>query len=137
MIIIACVDERNGMMFNNRRQSRDRKLISHILKLIDGNNLWITNYSKELFKSEETSNIIIDDDFFDKIKKDEYCFIEDISPNSFVNKIEKIILYEWQRVYPADKYFDIDLSKWELECEEELVGSSHEKILQKRYIRRG
>ena len=33
MILIACIDDDNGMMFNNRRQSRDRELTGRIREL--------------------------------------------------------------------------------------------------------
>ena len=33
MIMIVCVDDNFGMMFNKRRQSRDKKLCEHILFL--------------------------------------------------------------------------------------------------------
>ena len=49
MILIVCIDEKNGMLFNNRRQSKDRNLIEHILKKIDSKKLWITDFSRDLF----------------------------------------------------------------------------------------
>ena len=48
MKIIVCVDNEYGMMFNNRRQSRDREVIHDIIHNIEGV-LWIGEYSKELF----------------------------------------------------------------------------------------
>ena len=30
MKVIVCVDDNNGMMFNNRRQSRDEKVIEKV-----------------------------------------------------------------------------------------------------------
>ena len=33
MILMICVDDKNGMLFHNRRQSRDRALTGHILHL--------------------------------------------------------------------------------------------------------
>ena len=34
MILIACVDDNLGMLFNNRRQSMDRVLRARLLKLL-------------------------------------------------------------------------------------------------------
>lgn len=34
MTLILCLDDENGMMFNHRRQSRDRVLISEMLSHI-------------------------------------------------------------------------------------------------------
>ena len=36
MILIVCVDDHNGMMFNHRRQSQDRILRGDILELTEG-----------------------------------------------------------------------------------------------------
>ena len=33
MIVMVCVDDKNGMMFNKRRQSQDRVLRQHMLVL--------------------------------------------------------------------------------------------------------
>lgn len=135
MILIACVDERNGMLFNNRRQSRDKTLTFHILEKTKNNKLWITNFSQDIFDISENPNIIIDDDFISKIDKDDYCFIENIDVNAFVDKVDKIILYNWNRHYPADKYFNIILNDWVVDSEEEFSGSSHDKITEKIYVR--
>lgn len=135
MVLITCVDEKNGMLFNNRRQSRDRILIDHICKLIGDRKLWVNSFSKELFEIQKNNNLITDDDFINKINKDEFCFIENISPVTLVDKIDRIILYNWNRAYPADRYFDIQLENWILQSEKDFVGSSHEKITERIYIR--
>lgn len=135
MILIVCVDERNGMMFNNRRQSKDKILSEHILKLVDNNKLWTNNYSKGVFENQENSNILVDDNFIEKIEKEDYCFVENIDVSKLLNKVDKIILYNWNRHYPADQYFNIRLDDWLLESESEFSGSSHERITQKIYIR--
>ena len=36
MILIACVDDKFGMLFNRRRQSQDRMLRERVLRLTDG-----------------------------------------------------------------------------------------------------
>ena len=41
MILIVCVDDHNGMMFNHRRQSQDRILRGDILELTEGKILWM------------------------------------------------------------------------------------------------
>ena len=135
MILITGIDENNGMMFNKRRQSRDKILTKHICELANDAKIWVNNFSKEIFDEQNNNNVIVDDEFINKISKDEYCFIENISPSTLENKIDKIILYYWNRVYPADMYFDIKLEDWELESETEFAGSSHERITQKVFIR--
>ena len=41
MKLIVCLDDNKGMMFNKRRQSRDRVLIENILELRKGEKLYI------------------------------------------------------------------------------------------------
>ena len=42
MKLIVCLDDNKGMMFNNRRQSRDRVLIENVLELCKGEKLYKT-----------------------------------------------------------------------------------------------
>ena len=39
-----------------------------------------------------------------------------------------MILCHWNRDYPADVFFEVDLSKWRLEERKDFSGYSHEKI---------
>ena len=65
----------------------------------------------------------------------EYCFVEDISVAHFEKWAEQIILFKWNRKYPGDFYFDIDVQKpeWKLSHTEDFAGSSMKK-LQWRYM---
>lgn len=136
MILIVCVDERNGMMFNNRRQSRDKILTGHIIEKTKDKKLWITTFSKDIFNIEEDENIMIDDNFYSIAEKEDYCFIENIDANNFIDKVDKIIIYNWNKHYPADRYFNINLNNWEIISEENFEGYSHENITEKIFVRR-
>ena len=52
-----------------------------------------------------------------------------------VERIGEIYLYRWNRDYPADVYFPVDLSVWKCVETKEFAGSSHEKITRERYTR--
>ena len=52
-----------------------------------------------------------------------------------VKEIEKVILYHWNRDYPADTYFDLDLTDWKITRTEEFPGFSHDKITEEVYCR--
>ena len=54
---------------------------------------------------------------------------------SMVKEIEKVILYHWNRDYPADTYFDLDLTDWKITRTEEFPGFSHDKITEEVYCR--
>jgi hypothetical protein len=129
MILIVCVDNKNGMMFNKRRQSRDRLLTERIKELAKNTTLWVNSYSAALFEN----GISIDDDFQSKAEKGDYCFVENVKP--LVQNAEKIIIYKWNRDYPSDTYFDADLSDWSLSEVNEFEGYSHELITEEIYTK--
>ena len=128
MKLIVCVDDKNGMMFNNRRQSRDKILIENMLEFCKGEQLCIDEYSAVLFP--ENSVVVCEN--FENVENG-YIFVEDTLPNE--EKIQEIIIYKWNRVYPADTYFNISLESWTLTETIDFEGSSHEKITRERYVR--
>ncbi|MCI5656492.1 MAG: ribonuclease Z [Candidatus Pseudoruminococcus sp.] len=134
MIVILCLDDKNGMMFNNRRQSKDKVVIQDILKLINGKKLFINSYSENLFQNSE-SNLIIDNNFLNNAAKEDYCFVEDNNLQGFSKKIEKIIVYRWNRMYPSDLKLEIPIQNWNLADSFEFTGNSHDKITREVYIK--
>lgn len=134
MILIVCVDDDNGMMFNKRRQSRDRVVIEDILSMSGEKTVWIQRFSAPLFEKYE-KNVMIDDGFLDRAEEGEFCFVENCSILPVLERVEKIVVYRWNRKYPADFHFDVDLSQWNLENSSEFRGSSHERIVKEIYIR--
>lgn len=139
MIIIAALDNNNGLLFNKRRQSQDRLLREHILTLIGQQKLFLNEYSAELFADEaKPERLHVSKHFLDEADENQYCLIENVSVASYENKIEKIIVFRWNRDYPADFYFDINLQQnWQLENTVDFAGSSHDKITEETYIRKG
>lgn len=134
MIVIVCVDDNNGMMFNQRRQSKDHILQKEILHMIGTSKLWMNQYSKKQF-TDDSEQIFVDEDFLSKADSHDYCFVENVELSNYVDQIEKIILFKWNRIYPADTYFSIDLSQWVLDESVDFEGYSHEKITKEIYKR--
>ena len=56
MHIVVCLEDCNGIMFNKRRVSSDKILISKIIEMTQNKNLWVSEYSKELFVDKELRN---------------------------------------------------------------------------------
>ena len=135
MIIIACTDDNQGMLFNHRRQSQDRGQRQRMLQRTGGAKLWVDTYTAGLFSAESREQLEIDDQCLEYAADGEFCFVEKENPGTVEEKIEKIILYRWNRVYPADVHFPIDFSGWKLVQAEEFAGSSHEKITEEIYER--
>lgn len=137
MNIIVCLDDNNGMMFNKRRQSQDKTLRKDIQSFIQNKNLFMNNYSYKLYKDIDYGNIKVCENFLDECSDNDFCLVEDKLISNYINKINTLIIYNWNRIYPADMYFDINLQlyNWRLIDEQEFVGSSHEKITKKIYRR--
>lgn len=137
MIIIACLDDAGGMMFNNRRQSKDRVLRDNILKEVDEGRLWINGYTKKQFTDEEQKNIIVDEQFLEKAQAGDFCFVENVDIMPYAEKIEKVILFKWNRSYPGDFFFPVELlsSDFMMTKTEDFTGYSHEQITKEVYER--
>lgn len=52
----------------------------------------------------------------------------------FAGRVERVVLYRWDRAYPADLYWDLPLEGWTLARREEFPGFSHEIIAKEVYI---
>ena len=63
MNVIICLDQNNGMLFNNRRQSRDRIVRKNILEYINGAKLYMDEYSFKQFSEDKADNIVVCDIF--------------------------------------------------------------------------
>lgn len=134
MKAIVCIDDNGGMLFANRRQSRDRELIKDVLVMCEKSKLWITPYSLLLFEGEE-DKVIVDEQMLDKAEKEDYCFVETKKLTTYEDTIQQLIVYHWNRVYPTDHYLDIEYKNWTLIETKEIVGYSHEKITKEVYNR--
>ena len=137
MIVIACVDDNFGMMFHQRRQSQDRALRARVLGMTEHASLWMNQYSAKQFSGMDAPQIQVDDLFLEKAAKGDYCFVEDQDLLPYEAKIEKLILYHWNRRYPADLYCSISPQKgaWKRVQISEFAGYSHETITEEIYIK--
>ena len=77
MHIVAAVDDRMGLLFNGRRQSRDGVLNERIASLCNGE-LWVSPFSATLFDGVDIV-LHIDEHFLEQAADGAYCFIEDVS----------------------------------------------------------
>lgn len=130
MTIFICIDDSNGMAFNRRRQSRDSVVIADVINECGKRKaeLFIAPYSETLFlgKTEYFSG----KSFLDKAGCDDCCFVEKDDVSGCLGKIDAFVIYKWNRDYPHDVTFDIDLEAngFKLKETEDFAGSSHENI---------
>ena len=130
--VILTLENRNGMLFNHRRLSRDRRVCEKILDYSNEKELWMNAYSRKLFTDlTDINSIQVDEEFLDKSQS--ICFVENQDITPYLPKIDTLVLFQWNRDYPADFFFTVDLSQWNLISTEDFEGTSHEKITMEVY----
>ncbi len=105
-----------------------------LLRETAGAKLLMNAYSAGQF--EPDAQIICTENCLACAGEGEYCFVENLDPCAYSHKIEKVIVYRWNRIYPADVSFPLSLktAPWRLEAVTEFSGSSHEKITKEVYV---
>ncbi len=126
MKIIVCLDDKNGMAFNKRRQSQDSVLRQKISELCKEAPIYMSSYSATQFNGE--CNIVANDNFLTEAPNESYCFIENETVDP--QRISELYIFKWNRKYPADLTFNFipQKSGFKLIKTEDFKGSSHEKI---------
>lgn len=124
MKVIAAIADNNGIMFNNRRLSKDATLIDRILNKVE--HVYVSPYTAKLFKDHPDNITVVES--FDEIPSDGWLFIEDDSLYPYFDSIDEVILYRWNRDYPADTFFHFPEEEYEMISEEDFAGSAHDEI---------
>lgn len=128
MNLIVCIDDNFGMLFNGRRVSRDRAVTEKIANLTEGKRLWMDAYSLELFPAADSA--YVSSDFMDLCANEDWCFAENQDVSAFLDKVDSVVVFKWNRRYPSDLKFPWELfaTRWYLLSTEEFSGFSHERI---------
>lgn len=130
MIVAVCVDNNGGMTFCGKRQSLDSLLIKDFMTLSKGKAV-ISPFSASLFKDYQ---IKTDENFLMNAKRGEYCFVENKDITPYVEKIEKIVVYNWNRDYPSTQKFTMP-DGFKLKKTVDFSGNSHDKITRQIYAK--
>ena len=136
MTVIICLDDRGGMKFNGRRQSSDARVVKDIERVVEDGVLYISDYSEELFEDSEASVIVLPNPL-EAEGSDSFAFVEGGSLKAYAEKIERLIIYKWNRHYPSDERCDLDPARAGLRpiSRREFKGEAHEKITREDYKR--
>ena len=119
MTVFVCIDDTMGMAFNGRRQSRDSAVVEDILRSCGGMPQMDAR-SEKLFGAGE--------------RVEDAYFMEFSCQEEVLQKAETLVLYRWNRAYPADVKFTMPKG-FTLKESREFAGSSHEKITREEYTR--
>ena len=129
MTLYICLDDRSGLQFNRRRQSRDSAVLEDIRSQLAGN-LLIDPFSEKLIQDADIPYVLppeTADDFF----------AENVPSEEVLKTVRKLVIYRWNRHYPADVRWDADPAAMGFTLREtmEFPGTSHEKITREVYER--
>ena len=131
MKAIICTDSDSGITFNGRRVSQDIQQRKDLLNLIGDQPLYMNEKTMKLYCEHPQSRLSND-----LARRDQdVCLFETDEINQLQDKIDVLILYNWNRRYPYDSKLELDLSKYEVEEQAEFGGKSHEKITRTIYVK--
>jgi len=131
MVLLICLDNRNGISFHQRRQSADRCVYEKILALTGERPLWIRPYSEKKFPKDRVSVVA---DFSGVSDPDAWCFAEDDSFLPILDRFDRVIVYRWNRDYPSDVVFPKNcLDMYRISATTDFPGNSHKVITQEVY----
>lgn len=134
MKLIMCLDPKNGLSFNGRRQSRDRCVIEDIIKRAKGGRILASLKSEKYLK--DWKGIEFSDTFLTDAGRDDICFAE-IDPPC-LDLADEIIIYRWKEEYPRDRVMDIPFEElgFYTFAKNDIKGFSHPKITREVYKKR-
>lgn len=130
MTVYVCLDDRNGMLFNKRRQSRDAKVLEDIRACIP-EVLTIDPFSEKLIQEAGIPYALAGE----VLSGDAHFFLEARPASEVLPHASTLVIYRWNRHYPADVRFDADLTGFTLQETCDFAGNSHETITKEVYIR--
>lgn len=134
MRVIVCIDDCGGMLFNHRRQSRDRVLLQDVWQTAGGGRLLIHSFSAKMFAGTPA---VVDESFLATAGEADTCFVENCHLAPYLDRVSELILYCWNEAYPYDFTLDVDPTRAGFRLAEtvDFAGYSHKTITKERYVR--
>lgn len=136
MTLIFCTDDRGGLAFNGRRQSRDRIQRERMLAHAGKGDLYMTESSAALFESLPAC-VRVCARPADEAGEDDACFVECGEVRGPLRRAHTAVIFRWGRIYPSDlRVEEGDLSDFCCVRSTEFAGSSHESMLEEIWVRK-
>ena len=136
--VAITLDDNNGMLFNKRRQSRDKNLIADLCAKTECF-IYISPYSALLFDdfTDSANKIKIADNPLLACTDGDVAFVEGLPLSPYIDDIDELVLYRWNRLYPSDVKLDINIADcgFKMTAKYDFIGNSHNKITKEVYKR--
>ena len=136
MTVFLCTDSRGGMIFNGRRVCFDMKIIEDVIRYTGDGILYISDFSEDLFE-DSTASVISVPSPLASAGDGAFVFIEneDILPH--LDRIDRLIIYNFGEPYPYDVRLDIKPSDvgFRLRSRRTFVGATHDNVTREDYVK--
>lgn len=134
MTLFFCLDDRNGLSFNNRRQSRDRAVLADMASQLTGVLLVDPMSEKMMIRHDIPYEILTEETL---PAEDAQYFVEQRPLDGLLPLAKKVVIYRWNQIYPADRHLEIPLQEAGFSLSEvaQFPGYSHETITREVYVR--
>jgi len=132
MTVYLCLDDRAGLLFNRRRQSRDAAVLADMAAAVP-DVLTIDAFSEKLISAAGIPYVLAGE----SLPEDAHFFLEARDPDALAPMAEKLVLYRWNRHYPADVRWEKTPESHGFHLSEttEFPGKSHEMITKEVYVK--
>lgn len=124
MTLILWAGKNGEMLFNRRRCSRDSQVIADIFTIYDPAQICVSAYSSPLFPGAQVITEVS--------QAENLLFLEDLPLSPALAMADRLIVYRFDRVYPADVRLELP-KEFHLKESKEFSGSSHDKITREVY----
>ena len=132
MKVIFVLDQKNGMMFNHRRQSFDQAIIKKVAKDVNEveGRLWLSDYSKELFASYDVNMMPLEEFDLTKANDNDAVYVENIDVDLEAMIADKemsveLNFYRWDKKMTFTKEL---LDAFFVKDSYEMSGETHDVI---------
>lgn len=120
--IALCIDKENGRSFYGRRTSSDREVRKKLLDMTDI--LYTDSYTAAQFTEDYgKEKLRIVDDPTAITEGTAFIELQDIPEDA-----DRIIIFQWPKKYPADRFLDFRFSGWRKVKKEDFPGYAHLKV---------
>lgn len=125
MTLILWTGKNGELLFNRRRCSQDSAVIADIVSMYHPAEICVSAYSSPLFPGAKVIQNLQE-------AENGILFLEDLPLSSALAQAQQLIVYRFDRVYPADVRLEIP-KEFQLKESKEFSGSSHDKITREVY----
>lgn len=134
MILAFCVDDQGGLAFNHRAAEPGPSAGGGFAGGGRARPVFCLPYSAGLFDPGAVTVV----DAPGAVSADGILFLENTDPAAYIPHAEELLLYRWNRLYPADLTLNGTPVQWgyRLQDTTNFAGTSHEKITRERYVKK-